>query len=335
MTPEETKNQPSTLWDRIKAKRNDIFALVGLLAAFGSWGYTALNPQPSLLCGLSLIALAALCAALVIIHILEFGLLGRILTLAITGICLSIFAKYVVVTPALKREFVTGLQAGYNLRDECGNRGYYEQTPSWMRDAQERWKATVLGLVQRGGHSDDIQLWSNSQLVGLAKDSNYNGFRCTEMAVKTAALETIVSRHYDPTIKQNPYTGPVYVFNPTPDSAQAPEELEKQKRLTIRAELGKLLGRNTKIREDCQRDEAPKGFSCWTEWLHWRYQTRSYISRNMESTYLARFKATVGTNMLYKTFPSGRFLEGKENDAVNLLAFSAGTLDQFIREFPN
>ncbi len=204
-----------------------------------------------------------------------------------------------------------------------------------MRDAQERWKATVVSLLQRGGHPDDIQLWSNSQLVGLAKDSNYNGFRCTEMAVKTAALETIVAKHYDPTIKQNPYTGPVYVFNPTPDSAQAPEDLEKQKRLTIKAELGKLLARNVKIRENCQKDEQPKGFSCWSEWIRWRGQTKNYILKNMERSYWDRFEANTGTHMEYKKTPSGRFLQGEESDAVNFLAISAGILDQFVREFPN
>jgi hypothetical protein len=113
------------------------------------------------------------------------------------------------------------------------------------------------------------------------------------------------------------------------------EDFEKQKRLTVRTELGRLLKRNTEIRENCQRDEPPKGFSCWTEWIHWRDQTRKYILKNMEPPYLARFKATTGTHMLYKRTPSGGFLEGEGSDAVNLLAFSAATLDQFIKEFQN
>jgi hypothetical protein len=54
----------------------------------------------------------------------------------------------------------------------------------------------------------------------------------------------------------------------------------------------------------------------------------------MEPPYLARFKATTGTHTEYKT-TSGRFLGEKESNAVNLLTFSAGTLDEFIREFQN
>jgi len=112
------------------------------------------------------------------------------------------------------------------------------------------------------------------------------------------------------------------------------EELEKQKRFTIRTELGKLLDRNIKIRETCMNDNHPARFSCMSEYLHWRDQTRKYISQNMEPPYLARFKAYTGTHMEYKT-PTGRFLEGKESDAVNLLTSSGVILDEFIREFQN
>lgn len=112
------------------------------------------------------------------------------------------------------------------------------------------------------------------------------------------------------------------------------EESEKQKRSTIRTELGKLLDRNIKIREDCMNDEHPAGFSCMSEYLQWRDQTRNYISKNMEPSFLARFKATIGTHAEYKT-SSGSFLRGEESDALNLLTFSGMTLDEFIREIPN
>jgi hypothetical protein len=100
-------------------------------------------------------------------------------------------------------------------------------------------------------------------------------------------------------------------------------------------QLGELLARNTEISETCQKDERPKGFSCWDKWISWGDQTRKYLSMNMEPSYLARFKATIGTHMNYKSMPSGNFLEGRDADAVNLLHFSAGTLDEFIREFQN
>jgi hypothetical protein len=106
----------------------------------------------------------------------------------------------------------------------------------------------------------------------------------------------------------------------------------------IRSELGKLLARNNEIRETCQRDALPKGFSCWAEWIRWRDQARKYLSKTTEPSYLARFRATTGTHLLYKKMPSGRFLdEGPESDsdAMNLLTFSAATLDQFIKELHN
>ena len=100
---------------------------------------------------------------------------------------------------------------------------------------------------------------------------------------------------------------------------------EKQKRFTIRTELGRLLARNNEIREKCESDKPPLGFSCEGEWIRWRDDTRDYILKNMEPSYLARFKATTGTHMEYKT-TSGRFLGEKESNAVNLLTFSGGTL---------
>jgi hypothetical protein len=125
----------------------------------------------------------------------------------------------------------------------------------------------------------------------------------------------------------------VQIIAPSPPPIQI-EDSVKQKRLTIRAELGKLLASNNAIREKCESDKPAIGFICWNEWIHWRDQTRNYISKNMEPTYLARFKATTGTYMGYKT-PTGRLLGGQESDAVNLLTFSGVTLDEFIREFQN
>src|SRR5258706_9633021 len=71
--------EPLNFWPRFKSKRSDIFALTGLLAAFGSWGYTALNPQPSIAFGLVLIGLAGLCVAGIVIHILGCRWIGSIL----------------------------------------------------------------------------------------------------------------------------------------------------------------------------------------------------------------------------------------------------------------
>ena len=202
-------------WTRIGTKKSDFIALAGLLASLGSWGYTVLNPQPQIAFGLFLMATTFLCLGILIVHVLSLGVIGRIVTVALVGACFWVFADKAVISPAHKREVLAQLQVGYGLRGECGSRTYYDQTPAWMRDAQERWKTSVASMLERTGRTDDLQEWSNSQLVGLVSDSNYNGFRCTEMAVKVAALEDIIAKHYDPTLKPNPYTGPVYVFDPS------------------------------------------------------------------------------------------------------------------------
>jgi hypothetical protein len=149
-----------------------------------------------------------------VVHVFGLRVIGSIVTTGVVGTCFWLFAKRVVIDPLHKREMLAQLQTGYGLRGECGSRTYYDQTPTWMRDAQERWKSSVSSLLERAGRTDDLQEWSNSQLVGLVSDSNYNGFRCTEMAVKVAALEDIIAKHYDSTVKPNSYTGPVYVFDP-------------------------------------------------------------------------------------------------------------------------
>jgi hypothetical protein len=108
-----------------------------------------------------------------------------------------------------------------------------------------------------------------------------------------------------------------------------------QERIKIRMQLGQLLARNTAIRETCQKDERPKGFSCQDEWIRWLDQTRKYLSNNMDPSYSIRFRAATGTHMYYKSLPSGKFLDDQDTDAVNVLTFSATSLDQFIREFEN
>jgi hypothetical protein len=112
------------------------------------------------------------------------------------------------------------------------------------------------------------------------------------------------------------------------------DDPEKQKRLAIRTELGKLLDLNINLREECMNANHAAGFSCMGEYLRWRARTWKYVSIQMEPQYLSRFKATMGTAAMYKS-SSGSFLIGDDADAMNLLTFSGTTLDEFIREFQN
>jgi hypothetical protein len=201
------------MWNRMGKKKNDVIALLGVLASFGSWGYTVLNPQPQLAVGLVLMGIAFLCLAAIVIHLFDLKWKGDVVVLTLVAVMFWVFTRKVVITPVYKRELLSQLQEGYGLREECGSRQYYDEVPRFISDAEERWMAEVHTTLKHADKVDDLQLWEQSDIVGLVKDSNLIGFRCTRMATKTAALESIVSRHYDSTIRPNPYNGPVYVFN--------------------------------------------------------------------------------------------------------------------------
>jgi hypothetical protein len=204
----------SRFWVRIGKKKNDLVGLLGLLTGFGSWGYSVLSPQPQLAVGLILMGIAFVCLALLIIHIFEFKAWGSIIVLAAVSTSFWFYTHKIVITPAYKHELLSQLQEGYGLREECGSRQYYDQAPRFMGDAEERWMAQVHTTLKHAAKVDDLQLWEQSDIVGLVRDSNLIGFRCTRMAAKTGALETIIARHYDPSIRSNPYNGPIYVLDP-------------------------------------------------------------------------------------------------------------------------
>ncbi len=204
----------SPFWKRLRKKKEYISALIGLLASFASWGYSVLNPEPNVYFGMFLIFLSGVCLVLLTVHILELKWLGTVVASLVVLALFAGFSKKVVISPTYKRELEAQLQEGYNLRDECGSRQYYDDAPRFMGDSEERWMARVQTILTQAGKVDDSQIWEQSELVGLAKDGNKIGFRCTRMAIKTAALETIISRHYDSQIRPNPFNGPVYVLDP-------------------------------------------------------------------------------------------------------------------------
>jgi hypothetical protein len=143
----------------------------------------------------------------------------------------------------------------------------------------------------------------------------------------------LIGNGYELLVKESPdVPAPPIVTIKAPPPPPVLADSERQKRIRIRLELGKLLARNNEIRDTCLSDTPPTRFVCWDQWIHWRDQTRTYLSKNMDPTYLARFKATTGIHAEYRT-PGGRVLEEKDGNAVNLLTFSASTLDEFIREF--
>jgi hypothetical protein len=203
----------SPIWNRFIDKRNDVVALLGLLLGFGSWGYSVLSPEPQIWFGMLLLSGAFICFAALLIHLFGFRWKGRTAVIVVVGLMFWVYTRKIVISPLYKRDLVAELEEGYGLRDECGSRQYYDDAPRFMGESEERWMARVQTTLAHAGKVDDLQIWEGSDLVGLVAHSNLIGFRCTRMAIKTSALETIISRHYDPKIVANPYNGPVYVLD--------------------------------------------------------------------------------------------------------------------------
>jgi len=203
----------SRFWKKLPEKKSDIISLAGLLLGLGSWGYSVLTPEPQIWLGMLLLSGAFLCLAALLIHILDFRWKGGVVIVILVGCAFWLYTRKIVITPVYKKQLLAALQEGYGLRDECGSRKYDDETPRFMEDSEERWMSRTQTILEQTGKADDLQMWHESELVGLAVHSNLIGFRCTRMAIKTSALETIISRHYDHTIKGQEYNGPVYVLD--------------------------------------------------------------------------------------------------------------------------
>jgi hypothetical protein len=109
---------------------------------------------------------------------------------------------------------------------------------------------------------------------------------------------------------------------------QSPQEIESKKR--ARDGLGKLLQKNQLIRTSCQHPELlPEvaHFSCFDSANSWLAEAYEFISKNMESSYAARFLSATGYAMSY----DGVTDKNTEN-AMTTLQHKATALTEFIKE---
>jgi hypothetical protein len=209
------RNWSKQFWKELPKKTNDVLSLLSVLLTLAAWGHSVLSPEPQIWLGITLMLGAFLCFAALLIHLLNLRWKGKLFVLVLIATMFWEYTSRIVIAPAYKREFLVLLQQGYDLRGECQSRQYNDEAPRFIAESEDRWMASVETTLRHARKLDDVQLWDNSEFAGLAVHANIIGFRCTRMAVKLAALETIVSRHYDPTITPNPYTGPVYVLDPS------------------------------------------------------------------------------------------------------------------------
>ncbi len=106
------------------------------------------------------------------------------------------------------------------------------------------------------------------------------------------------------------------------------DQKEKGKRLEIRTKLGSFLHWDSTLQQMCLADPPPPKFSCVDQANDWLNQIRSYIVKELESSYLARFDAAKGLSLSYNGAKTPEI-----DNVVNFLAWKATILEEFIREF--
>ena len=204
------KERPSKKKDQ--ERRSEILTLIGFSLAMGSWGYSVLAPEPNIAFGMSLFALCGFFIFLAVIRLFDLGRKGG----AVWGVlCLCVFwafAHYVVIKPLRGKEFKQLLVEGYQVVSECQVIPGDQQTPTWLRDQEERWRSRVGAAVDGKLDYRYSQMWHEAIVYGLAKDENTNGYRCAQMSVSMRVLEQVIAMKYDPLLPHQKYTGPMYVF---------------------------------------------------------------------------------------------------------------------------
>jgi hypothetical protein len=198
-----------------KRRFDDFLGLAGFALGLASWGWSVLAPSSSASFGSILLffALVAMAFAIRRIWSLKAPAFVGVLIVALLGF--ATFDWYIVIKPQRGKPFQALLVEGYHLTTECGGIPARQQMPPWMRDELKSWQTRSEQLIDTKLPTRDSQLWHGAIVIGLISDENTVAYQCTALAIKVAALETIVSTEYDPTLKHQPYNGPTYWFEPT------------------------------------------------------------------------------------------------------------------------
>jgi hypothetical protein len=195
---------------RRQQKWNEVYTLVGLALALGSWGYSVISPEPNFWLGLLLLALALTAGAIGTCKVFDLRKAGAALVILFTLVGFAFFAWYVIIRPQRGKQFKELLVTGYHLTDECGSRTAKEPLPTWLRDQSMAWRGQVEQLVAEKLDYKYLQSWRGAVIVGLVSDTNMTAYQCTLLSVKVEALETIIAENYDPRLKHQTYEGPLY-----------------------------------------------------------------------------------------------------------------------------
>jgi hypothetical protein len=197
---------------KLHEKKTEFITLLGFVVGMASWGYSVIAQEPNIGLGLSLFALCGLLIFIAVFRLFAWRWIGGTVWGAV---CLGgfwAFAHYVVIKPLRGKEFKQLLVEGYQVVSECQVIPGEQQTPIWLRDQEERWRARVGAAVDGKLDYRYSQMWHEAIVYGLAKDENINGYRCAQMSVSMRALEQVIALKYDPSLPHQKYTGPMYVF---------------------------------------------------------------------------------------------------------------------------
>lgn len=198
-----------------KKRFDDFLTLAGIASGFASWGWAVLSPASSAIFGSILVLTGVTAFAFAIRRMFSLALPSFVFVVTVAFIGFVMFDWYIVIKPQRGKPFQDLLVQGYHLSTQCGGMPGKEPMQAWMRDESKSWQAQVDQLVTEKLPARDSQTWQGAIIVGRVSDDSLNAYQCTWLAIKVAALETIVSTEFDPSLKHQAYNGPTYWFNPT------------------------------------------------------------------------------------------------------------------------
>jgi hypothetical protein len=203
---------PSSISPTKHEKRNDVLALLGFAVGMGSWGWSVIAPESSVVFGSMLLFLAISCAALALVRMWSLRWIPATAIAIVMLLGFGVFDWYVVIKPQRGKAFKDLLTEGYHINSECGGLAGTASMPTWMRDQSKEWQAKTEQLISQKLDYKYSKLWNDSVLYGWVSDENTVSYQCTWLAGKVGALETVISSAYDKNLKHRDYNGPIYYF---------------------------------------------------------------------------------------------------------------------------
>jgi hypothetical protein len=196
-----------------RARFNEVLSIISFACTLASWGWSVIAPESSAIAGSLLLLLAMVALLLAVIRAWSPGKIASASMSVVAILLVLVFDWYVVLKPQRGKAFQALLVHGYHLTGECRSLAGKQEMPTWMRDESKAWQAQVEQLIAENLRARDAQTWQDAIIVGLVRDEKTVAYQCTWLSNKVAALETIISTHYDPDLKHQDYKGPTYWFN--------------------------------------------------------------------------------------------------------------------------